>query len=113
MKTKFVRAAFVAALMSTAAAISIAPAMADDSKKVGAAVGKPLSDAQKALQNKDYKGALAAAQQAQAVPNQTPYETYKINSFLMAIEIGAGDQAAATKPAEEAADSPAMPGADK
>jgi tetratricopeptide (TPR) repeat protein len=137
MKTKFVRAAFVAALMSTAATFAMttgATAQAYGSPppaagamvpagsgthepvtagKVGTAVGKPLTVASKAFQDKDYKGALAALQEAQAVPNQTPYETYMINKFLAFAEINLGDTKAATKPAEDAADSPAMPDAER
>jgi tetratricopeptide (TPR) repeat protein len=113
MKTNVVRAAFLAALMSTAAAAAMTPAMAGDTPKVGAAVGKPLSEASKALQAKDFTGALADVQQAQAVPNQTPYETYVINKFLAIIEINLKDMNAALKPAEDAADSPAMPDEDK
>jgi hypothetical protein len=117
MKTKFVRAAFVAALMSTTTAAVIlmttSAAMAVDAGKIGAAVGKPLSVASKALQAKDYPGALAALQQAQAVPDQTPFETYTINKFIAVVEINLQDTKAATKPAEDAADSPAMPDDDK
>jgi hypothetical protein len=109
MKTKLICAAFVAALMSTAATT----ALAADAGKVGAAVGKPLSDAQKAMQAKDYQGALADVQQAQAVPNQTPYETYVTNKFLAVVEINLQDMKAATPAAEAAADSPAIPDEDK
>jgi tetratricopeptide (TPR) repeat protein len=115
MKTKFVRASFVAALMSAVAMVALAPtaATAADADKVSPAVGKPLSDASKAFQSKDFKGALASIQQAQAIPNQTPYDTYMINKFLSVAEINLGDDAAADKPAEDAADSPAMPDTDK
>jgi hypothetical protein len=111
MKTNFVRAACVAVLMSTAAVIAMTPATAAD--KVSAAVGKPLGEASKDLQAKDYAGALAAVQQAQAVPDQTPYDTYMINKFLAIVQIEMKDMPAATKPAEDAADSPAMPDEDK
>lgn len=110
MKTKFVCAAFAAALMSTAVATT---AMATDAGKVGAAVGKPLSDAQKAMQANDYQTALTDVQAAQAVPDQTPYETYMINKFLAIIEINLKDMKAAAPAAEAAADSPALPDEDK
>ncbi|HUB84713.1 MAG TPA: hypothetical protein VL971_03400 [Rhizomicrobium sp.] len=137
MKTKFVRAAFVAALMSTAATLAMttdAAAQAYGSAppaggamipaggtshtpvapgKIGPDVGKPLTEASKAFQAKDFKTALAALQQAQAVPNQNPYETYTINKFLAYAEINLGDTAAAVKPEEDAADSPAMPDSDR
>lgn len=108
MKTKFVRAAFVAALMSATAATS---AMAAD--KVSPAVGKPLSEASKAMQAKDYQTALTSIQAAQAVPDQTPYDTYMINKFLAMAEINLKNIDAAVKPSEDAADSPAMPDEDK
>jgi alkylhydroperoxidase/carboxymuconolactone decarboxylase family protein YurZ len=111
MKTKFVRTAFVAALMSATAVIATTPARAAD--KVSSAVAKPLAEASKALAAKDYPGALAAIQQAQAVPSQTPYDTYMINKFLAVTEINLKDMTAATKPAEDAADSPAIPDEDK
>jgi tetratricopeptide (TPR) repeat protein len=115
MKTKFVRAAFVAALMSATALVAMAPtaAMADDAPKVSKAVGTPLSAASKAIQTKDFKAALASLQEAQAVPDQTPYDTYMINKFLAYVEISLGDTTAAVKPEEDAADSPAMPDTDK
>ena len=111
MKTKFVRAAFAAALMSTAAAVATTPAMAAD--KISPAVQKPLAEAAKDMQAKDYQSALTAVQAAQAVPDQTPYDTYMVNKFLSIVEINLKDTVAATKPAEDAADSPAMPDEDK
>ena len=111
MKTKFVRAAFVAALMSAAATAAMTPAMAAD--KLSSAVQKPLADASKALGAKDYQTALASVQAAQAVPDQTPFDTYTINKFLAVVEINLQNMDAAVKPAEDAADSPAMPDEDK
>lgn len=115
MKTKLVRAGFVAALMSATALIAMAPtaATAADTPKISPAVLKPLSVASKALQAKDFKGAIASLQEAQAVPDQTPYDTYVINKLLSVAEINIQDDAAADKPAEDAADSPAMPDTDK
>jgi tetratricopeptide (TPR) repeat protein len=111
MKTNFVRAAFVAALMSTAAVAAMTPAAAAD--KVSAAIGKPLSEASKDLQAKDFAAALTAVQQAQAVPDQTPYDTYTVNKFLAIVEINLQNMTAAIKHAEDAADSPAMPDEDR
>src|ERR1700742_4245106 len=111
MKTNFVRAAFVAALMSTAAVGALTPAVAAD--KLSSDVQKPLAAASKAMQAKDYQGALADLQQAQAVSGQTAYDTYMINKFLAVVEINLQNMDAAVKPAEDAADSAAMPDEDK
>ena len=120
MTKSFIRAAFTAALLATAAATTMtataaiaADTKAADTNKVGAAVGKPLVVAQKALQTNDYQTALTAVQEAQAVPDQTPYETYVINKFLSVIYIDLKDYPKATATAEAAADSPAMPDEDR
>ena len=118
MKKNVIRAVFAAALFSTTAltAIAMAPPMAhaDDKPdtKVGKAMNAPLAAASKAIQDKDYPSALAAIKLAQAVPDQTPFETYMVNKFLAFIEINLQDLAAATPAAEAAADSPAMPDVD-
>jgi hypothetical protein len=118
MNKSFVRAALAAALLSTtvAGAMTItatAAVAADNTGKVGQAVGKPLAVAQKAMAAKDFQTALTAAQQAQAIPDQTPYETYVINKFLSIIYVGLKDYPNATTAVEAAADSPAMPDEDK
>ena len=64
---RFVRAAFTASLLcATAGASSVlwaaAAQAADKAEKVSAAVGKPLSEAQKAIATKDYATALAMVQ---------------------------------------------------
>lgn len=116
MKT-IVRAAFVASLMLTAAGtatlMASTAADADETPKVSAKVGKPLSDAQKAIKANDFQAALAAVKEAQAVPDRTPFEDYEINSFLAAVAIGLKDYATATTATEAAADSPAMPEGEK
>ncbi|HWA30384.1 MAG TPA: hypothetical protein VG867_04775 [Rhizomicrobium sp.] len=108
MKKKLLRAVFVAALTS-AAAIPVAQA----ADKVSAAVAKPLVDAQKAIAAKDWATALADVKQAQAVPDQSAFDTYQINKFLTLVAINTKDYATATTAAEAAADSPAMPDEEK
>jgi hypothetical protein len=125
MKKNFIRAAFVVALLSSTAAMaqmgggmtstppkSAAKPSAGENK-VGKAVGVPLVAAQKAIQAQDYASALIAVQQAQAIPDQTPYETYVINKFLSIVDIDLKDMAGAAVAAEAAADSPALPEEDK
>jgi tetratricopeptide (TPR) repeat protein len=91
----------------------LAPMAANAADKVSQSVAKPLSEAQKALGEKDYQTALAKVQEAQAVTDRTPFDDYTINSFLAYIEIQMKDYNAAAAPAEAAADSPAIPDADK
>ncbi len=120
MKTTLSRAAFAACLMGSAAvitAISVAPTLAAETKptepKVSAAVGKLLDGAVKLMAVKDYAGALVLIKQAQAVPDQTPFDTYKINDFLGIDSFNLNDHATADVAFEAMADSPAMPDADK
>ncbi len=125
MKTNYICAAFAAALLcSTAATAQMGGGMAptppaaakpssSGTAKVGKAVGVPLLAAQKQITAGDYAGALIFVQQAQAIPDQTPYETYVINKFLSIIDINLKDMAGASVAAEAAADSPAVPDEDK
>ncbi|HEY7979515.1 MAG TPA: hypothetical protein VID67_15095 [Rhizomicrobium sp.] len=134
MKKNLLRAAFIAALMTSAASVGAnaqmsygAPAASPSASsaapapsashtapgKVGKEVGAPLTVAQKAMAAKDWAGAIAAIKQAQAIPNQNAYETYTINKFLTIAAINAQDFATATTAALAAADSPAMPDEDK
>ena len=80
MNKRIFRAGLFACLLSAAAglalAVSGAPAFAADTgPKLSAAVGKLLAPAQKALETKDYAGAMALIKQAQALPDQTPIDT--------------------------------------
>ncbi|MGN6515135.1 MAG: tetratricopeptide repeat protein [Rhizomicrobium sp.] len=132
MKTNFLRTAFLAVLMSTAAAVTANAQMsysggsgskqsesssssshATSPGKVGKAVGEQLLAAQKAMAANDWAGALADVKQAQAVPDQNAYETYEINKFLAIIAIQTKDYATAATASEAAADSPAMPDEEK
>ena len=72
MKTSFVRAAFAASLLSSAAiGAAILPAgTAVAADKVSNAVAKPLSEAQKLIQSGDFQGALAKVKEAQAASDR-------------------------------------------
>jgi hypothetical protein len=61
----------------------------------------------------DWATALADVKLAQAVPDPTPFDTYKINQFLAVVSINLKDYATAATATEAAADSPAMPDTDK
>src|ERR1700712_115956 len=87
MNTRIVRAALVACLLGTAAAVAVtAPlssAYAASETPVTAPVGKLLDPASKLIKNNnDYAGALVLVKQAQALPDLPPWDTYKINEFL-------------------------------
>jgi tetratricopeptide (TPR) repeat protein len=62
---------------------------------------------------KDYAGALVLIKQAQALPDQTPVDTYQINDFLAITAFNLNDHATADTAFEAMADSPIMPDADK
>jgi hypothetical protein len=113
---RFVRAAFTASLLCAGAVSLLGTAQAADTKaaeKVSPAVGKPLSEAKKAMDAKDYATALTDIKEAQAVPDHTPIDDYRINQFLAIVAYNLKDTATATTAMEAAADSPAMPDEDK
>jgi len=105
MTSKFLLAAFSASLLLGAAH----GAMAADPKpaagpKISAAVLKPLQAAQAANNKKDYPAALAAVEQAKAVPDRTPYDNYMIHRFAMSVHIGMNDYPGADAEIEAAID---------
>jgi hypothetical protein len=119
MTMRFARAALTACLLGTAAiaavAVSMTPAIAAKSSgpTVSPAVGKLLQPAQKALEAKDFATALGLIKQAQALPDQTPFDTYSINNFLANASLGTNDYVTADQAYEAMAESPAMPDGDK
>ena len=94
---KFIRRAAMAALVSAASVTAVtalmpayaaAPAKKPDPKlTVRAAVGKPLADAMKLVDMKDFAGALAKAKEADLVKDKTPYEEYMISKYMGFIAI--------------------------
>jgi tetratricopeptide (TPR) repeat protein len=113
---RFVRAAFTASLLcATAGALlwTASAQAADEPLKLTKAVQKALSDASAAAKTNDWATALANVKIAQAVPDPTPSDTYKINQFLAVVAINQKDYATATTATEAAADSPVIPDADK
>ncbi|MBL6938363.1 MAG: hypothetical protein ISS15_02090 [Alphaproteobacteria bacterium] len=118
MKMRFVRAAFVACLLGSASivatTVSLTPALAKSSgPTVSPAVGKLLQPAQTAMQSGDYNGAMTLIKQAQALPDQTAFDTYTINNFLANAAIALKDYDTADTAYEAMADSPALPDTDK
>ena len=104
MKKNLVRAVLVASLslFIAGAAFTPTPAVAassakDDGKpKLSKAAAKPLSDAQKAFNAKDFATMLAKTKEAQALPNLTDYDTYIVNYFMGLAYFNAGDKVSAT-----------------
>ncbi|HLY04423.1 MAG TPA: tetratricopeptide repeat protein [Rhizomicrobium sp.] len=80
---------------------------------VSKAAGPTIIDAQKALQAKDFQGAMAKLKEAQAIADRTDFDTYIINRMMMSAAVGLNDMATAATAAEAAAASPAMPDADR
>ncbi len=116
MKTQFVRALLVVCFAAGGPLLATSlPAMAAEAAKeqpVSKAVGLPLSDALKLAQAKDFTTALIKVKEAQAVPDRTPYDDFKINQVLGFVAINLNDHATATTAFEAMAESPAMPEAD-
>ncbi|HEV2563087.1 MAG TPA: hypothetical protein VGT78_13195 [Rhizomicrobium sp.] len=121
MMKKFVRAAFAASLLGSAAgamvAVSASAVLAADKKPEGPTVSKavavPLYEAQKLMEAGDYAGAMAKAKEAQAVPDRTPYDDYNINKFVGYIAINLKDNDTARAAFDAMAESPMLTDADK
>jgi hypothetical protein len=75
-------------------------------------VGPQIVSAQKMLQDKDFKGALAALQALKGTADKD-YDIYVINRLIAAAAIGLNDMATASAAEEAAAASAAMPDDDK
>ena len=97
---KFIRRAAMAALVSAASATAMTalmPAYAAPAKKpdpkapagptVRAPVGKPLADAMKLVDMKDFAGALLKVKEADLVKDKTPFEEYQISKYAGFIAI--------------------------
>jgi len=107
MKKISVRTALAASVFAITASVLVPQSAFAAGPKVSKEVSVPLLAAQKLMQSGDYQGALAQVKTAQAIPNQTEFDTLQINQFLGAVEINLKDYAAADVAVEAAADSPA------
>lgn len=113
MNKRFVRAALMACLMGSATMFAVTlpltPAIAKSSgPSVTAPVAKLLKPAADKMQANDFAGAMELIKQAQALPDQTPFDTYKINEFLGNAAIHENDYATAATAYAAMADSPAL-----
>lgn len=109
MKTAFLRAASLAALLAAAALPAHA---ADKAPPVTNGVAVALNAAQKATAEKNFPEALAQIDKARAA-KKTDYDQLKIEEVLLGVTIGQGDLAGAATAAEAAAAVPNIPDAEK
>lgn len=119
MKKSFLRAAVVACLplCLMAGAFVTTPAVAADKSassgpKISKAIGKEITDAQKALSTKDYATAIAKCKEALAKPDLTDFDKYVANRLLAASYVGLNDHVSARAPMIAAVQSPAIPDGD-
>lgn len=122
MKT-FVRAAFAASLLASAATAALtlpnAAYAADDKDKapeeapVSKKVAVVLYEASKLMKDGKNADALAKVKEADAIPDITPWDVYKINSFKGYLAMSLNDNAAAMQAYEAMASSPMQPEKDK
>lgn len=98
MKKSLLRAAMIACLPFCAMGLAVAtsPALAADkapeAPKVSKSISKIMSDAKKAMDEKDYKTVVAKCEEAQKTPDITDYDKYLINRFLGVAYFSLGDR---------------------
>jgi outer membrane protein assembly factor BamD (BamD/ComL family) len=104
MISRFRTPRLVLAGLVLAAAVAAPHAFAADSKsdsknedKIRAELAKPMTDAQQALQQKNWSEAMAKLAEADAAKDKTPYEIYMINRMRGVAANGSGDMAGASK----------------
>lgn len=80
------------------AEVVVAPqaAFAQKAPSVSPKVGGPLQAAQELLKKKQFKEAVTKAEEAAAVANKSPYETYLVNEILAIAYIQSGNYAKGT-----------------
>jgi len=80
------------------AEVVVAPqaAFAQKAPSVSPKVGAPLQAAQEMLKKKQYKEAVVKAEEAAAVANKSPYETFLVNEILAIAYIQSGNYAKGT-----------------
>lgn len=121
MNKNIVRAAFAAILLSTTASVALVatPAAAasdkdkEKEKSISRAVIKPMIEVQKAVQAGDWATAMVHLKEAQAIPERTPYDDYKIDQFMAYAAVNLKDYPAAIAAYEAMAASPEEEAADK
>lgn len=89
--------AFGAAILPQTVTRAVAQEKGAKGPSVGAKVGKPLKAAQDAANAKNWKEAKAKIEEANAVDNKTPYETFAINDMMAFVQVNLGDYGGAAK----------------
>jgi tetratricopeptide (TPR) repeat protein len=94
--------------------VSLAPstAVAAESQKLGAKVGKPLRAAQEAMNAKDWDTALTHIAEAKAIEPKTPYEAFMIDELTWYTTLQKKDNAGAATALASAVASGFVPEAD-
>jgi hypothetical protein len=116
MKKSLMCAALIAGLaicVGETVVVTTPVAAADEGQKVSKSIAKTLSEAQKALEAKDWATAIAKCKEAQSAPDLKDFDKYIINRFLGMAYLSSGDTKDATTAIEAAADSPALPEGDR
>ena len=121
MNKKIVRAAFAAILLGTTASVamvSFPAAAADKDKKppektISKSLIKPMIAVQKAVKEGDWAAAMVSLKEAQAVPDRTPFDDYKIDQFMAYAAVSLKDYPAAITAYEAMAASPEEDPAEK
>lgn len=104
----------MAAATSTAlAAVAPAPAASQPQNAVPAAFAAPFNAAQDLLKNGNAAGALAKLKEAQALPDQTPYEKYLVLRVRAPAEYSINDTAAAIADFQALLVDPLLPAEDR
>ncbi|MBV1837739.1 lipopolysaccharide assembly protein LapB [Acetobacter estunensis] len=101
MSLRSFRAALLASVL-----ICGAPVVAHAEEELGPKVGAALQAAETALGKHDYSRAMAAVNEAQAVPGRSDYETYTIEQMRAAVASQSGDLAGATQAYDQLIASP-------
>ncbi len=119
MKKSLLRAAMVACLPFCAMGVAVVtgPALAADkaaeTPKVSKSVSKAVSDAKKAIEDKDFKTAVAKCEEALKTPDLTDYDKYLINRFMGVAYFSLGDREKARANFIAVIKNPGTPAADR
>ncbi|HWC62906.1 MAG TPA: hypothetical protein VG501_04735 [Rhizomicrobium sp.] len=109
MTTKSPRVLLAAVLLAGTALLSTAATAAPS---LSSSVASRLTDAQNAAKKQDWPAASAAVAAARTSA-KSDFDTYMINRVAISVAFNMNDTAAAAQAAEDAADSPAQPDAEK
>ena len=104
---------FTAAIPTAFAANAPEPAASQPDNAVPPAFATPFNAAQEMLKSGNAAGALAKLKEAEALPDQTPYEKYLILRVKAPGEYSTGDNASALRDFEALVPNPLLPAEDR